>query len=108
MPVSDEQRAAHRANATQSTGPRTPQRKARSAQNARKHTLTASDFSVVRLEDIQGIANLKDDLVAAYQPVNSQERFALERMAIAQQTLIRAAPRVRALHHLPQRGPHSR
>jgi hypothetical protein len=89
--VSDQQRAANRANAARSTGPRTPQGKARSAQNARKHGFTASSFAVVRLEDLQDVEHLMDDLVAAWQPVNSQELFALERMAIAQQTLLRAA-----------------
>jgi len=68
-----------------------PQGKARSAQNARKHGFTGSTFAVVRLEDLQEVAHLKDDLVAVYQPVNSQELFALERMALAQQTILRGA-----------------
>src|SRR5438105_11544511 len=50
-PVSEKQLAANRANATRSTGPRTPEGKARAAQNARKHGFTASTFAVVRLED---------------------------------------------------------
>src|SRR5215831_1246999 len=89
--LSEKQLAANRANAARSTGPRTPEGKARSAQNARKHGFTGSTFSVVRLEDLQEIANLRADLVACYQPVNSQELFALERMAIAQQTILRTA-----------------
>ena len=91
MPVSEEQRAANRANASHSTGPRSPEGKARSAQNACKHGFTASKFVVVRLEDLDEVAHLKHDLVAVYQPVNSQELFAIERMAIAQQTILRAA-----------------
>src|SRR5687767_9350264 len=95
-PISLKQLAANRANAARSTvarapGPSTPQGKARAAQNARKHGFTASTFAVVRLEDLQEIAHLKDDLLAAYQPVNSQELFALERIALAQQALLRAA-----------------
>src|SRR5271157_3385063 len=90
-PVSPASLAANRANAALSTGPRTPQGKAVSAQNARRHGFAASSFAVVRLEDLQEVAYLKADLVAAYQPVNSQELFALERMAIAQQTILRAA-----------------
>jgi len=90
-PISEKQLAANRANAARSTGPRTPEGKARSSQNARKHGFTGSTFSVIRLEDVQEIANLKADLVACYQPVNSQELFALERMAIAQQTILRTA-----------------
>ncbi len=83
--------AANRANAARSTGPRTPEGKARSAQNARKHGFTASDFTVPRLEEHDEIARLRADLFALYQPQNSQERFALERMAIAQQMILRAA-----------------
>ena len=89
--VSDKQLAANRANAARSTGPRTPQGKARSAQNARKHGFTASTFAVVRLEDLNEVAHLRADLIATYQPVNSQELFAIERIALAQQALLRAA-----------------
>ena len=89
--ASPEQLAANRANAAKSTGPRTPQGKARSAQNARKHGFTAFTFAVVRLEDLQEVAHLKDDLLAVFQPVNSQELFAIERIALTQQALLRAA-----------------
>ena len=89
--VSPEPFAANRANAAKSTGPRTPQGKARSAQNARKHGFAAANYTVVRLEDLQEVAHLKDDAVAVYQPVNSQEMFAVERIAITQQGLLRAA-----------------
>jgi hypothetical protein len=85
MPVTEKQLAA------KSTGPRTPEGKARSARNARSHGFTASTFAVVRLEDLQEIAHLKSDLTAVYQPVNSQELFALERMALTQQAMLRAA-----------------
>jgi len=87
----DKQIAANRRNAHKSTGPRTPEGKARSAQSARKHGFTASTFAVVRLEELDEVAHLKADLVACYQPVNSQELLALERMAVAQQTMLRAA-----------------
>ena len=90
-PISDKQLAANRANAAHSTGPRTPDGKTHSAQNARKHGFRASTFAVVRLEDLQEVAHLKGDLVAAYQPVNTQELFAIERMALAQQALLRSA-----------------
>src|SRR5579863_813555 len=90
-PVSPKQLAANRANSAKSTGPKTPEGKARSAQNAVKHGFTASTFAVVRLEDLQEIAHLKSDLVSVYQPVNSQELFALERMALSQQAILRAA-----------------
>ena len=57
----------------------------------RAYSFRGSSFGVVRLEDLHEIANLKADLVACYRPVNSQELFALERMAIAQQLILRAA-----------------
>ena len=83
--------AANRANAARSTGPRSPRGKALSAQNARKHGFTAANFTVIRLEEPDAVARLKDDLVAVYQPVNSQELFAIERLALAQQAFLRSA-----------------
>jgi hypothetical protein len=90
QPISPEQLAANRANAAKSTGPKTPEGKSRSAQNAIKHGFTASSFVVVRIEDLQEIEHLKEDLVAYYQPENSQEMVAIERMALAQQSIYRA------------------
>jgi len=90
-PVSARQLAANRANARRSSGPRTPEGKARASQNARRHGFAAADYAVVRLEDLEAVARLKDDLVAVYQPVNSQELFALERVALAQHALLRCA-----------------
>ncbi|HMD69994.1 MAG TPA: hypothetical protein VKF41_01550 [Bryobacteraceae bacterium] len=91
--VSPEQLTAIRANAANSTGPRTPEGKLRSSQNARKHGFTATSFAVVHLEDLNEVANLREDLVALYHPVNSQELFAVERIALAQQAILRAASR---------------
>ena len=89
--VSPDQLAANRANAARSTGPTTPEGKLRSSQNARKHGFTATSFAVVHLEDLNEVANLREDLVALYHPVNSQELFAIERIALAQQAILRAA-----------------
>ena len=90
-PVSPQRLAANRANAAKSTGPRTPEGKARSSQNARKHSFLAANFAVVRLEDLNEVAHLRADLIATYQPVNSQELFAIERLALAQQSLNRCS-----------------
>jgi hypothetical protein len=90
-PVSPKQLAANRANAAQSSGPNTPEGKARSAQNSIKHGFTASTFAVVRLEDLHEIADLTSDIFSVYQPVNSQELLALQRMALSQQSIFRAA-----------------
>ena len=65
-PVSDKQLAANRANTAQSTGPRSPEGKARSALNSRKHGFAASTFAVVRLEDIDEVARLREDAIAVY------------------------------------------
>jgi hypothetical protein len=88
-PISEKRLAANRANAQRSTGPRTAEGKARSARNAVKHGFTGSTFAVVRFEDIQEIGNLKADAVACYRPVNAQEMFAVERIALAQHKMLR-------------------
>ncbi len=82
--VSAKQLAANRSNAARSTGPRTPEGKARSAQNARKHGLCADAFTLPRLENIESFAELRADATACYRPVNSQERNAVQRIAFAQ------------------------
>ena len=56
MPLSPKQLAANRANASRTTGPRSPESKARSAQNSHKHEFTATTFAVVRLEEIDEVA----------------------------------------------------
>ena len=88
--ISEKKLAANRANAKKSTGPRTQEGKARACLNARKHGLTATAYPVVRLEDPDALTQLTADLVAVYQPINSQELFALESVAIAQLGLRRA------------------
>ena len=89
--VSKKQLAANRANAAKSTGPTSDTGKANSSRNSVKHGLASEKFTVVRLEDIHEIACLRADIVAAYQPVNSQELFALDQMAIRQQAMLRSA-----------------
>src|ERR1039457_6110876 len=89
--VSPGRLAANRANAARSTGPRSPQGKARSAQNARKHGLTAANFALVRPAYLHAVPNLKADLVSLYRPVTSQELFVIEYISLAQQALLRAA-----------------
>jgi hypothetical protein len=90
-PVSPKQLAANRANAAKSTGPRTPAGKHHSARNARKHGFTGSTFAVVSLKDLREVAQFKQDLVTVYQPVNSEELLALDRVALAQHAILRAA-----------------
>ncbi|MGO9096230.1 MAG: hypothetical protein ACLQGV_13525 [Bryobacteraceae bacterium] len=79
------------ANAARSTGPRSPRGKTIAAQNSRQHGFAAANFAVIRLEELDAVARLRQDLIALYQPINSQELFAIERMALAQQSLLRSA-----------------
>jgi hypothetical protein len=60
------------------------------APTIRKHIFTPSGFAAMCVEDTEALANLKADLVALYRPVNSQELFAVERIALAQHSLMRA------------------
>jgi hypothetical protein len=87
--VSEKQLAANRANAAKSTGPRTPEGKARAALNSRKHTLTAAAVTMLRIEDQGEFDNLRADALAHYQPQTSQEIFAVERIAVCQLMMIR-------------------
>ena len=90
-PISEKKLAANRANATKSTGPRTPEGKLRSAQNSRKHGFAASKFVAVRLEELDEFAYLSAKFIAAYRPVNDLEIIAVERIALAQHSLYRIA-----------------
>jgi hypothetical protein len=54
-----------------------------------RHAFRGSSFAVVRLEELNEISNLKADAVACYRPANSQELFAVERIALCQQAIIR-------------------
>jgi hypothetical protein len=54
-----------------------------------KHAFRGSSYAVVRLEELTEIGNLKADAVACYRPVNAQEIFAIEHIALCQQRLLR-------------------
>ena len=88
--ATDKQNAANRINAQKSTGPRSTTGKMKSALNARKHGFAGNALTVVRLEDLDEIYQLRQDSLDLYRPVNSQELFAVERIAACQMSLIRA------------------
>ncbi len=65
--ASSAQILANRSNAQHSTGPRTPEGKARTAQNAFRHGLTAKHL-IVRDDERDEIETLRTDLVAELSP----------------------------------------
>jgi len=48
-----------------------------------------SAFTAIRAEDLDAIAHIKASLVAHYQPANSEELYAIERIALARHSLLR-------------------
>jgi hypothetical protein len=83
--VHDKQLAANRANAQTPPAP-APRRQIPFRPERRKHGFAGSDFAIVKIEDRDAVDRLRADLIAVYQPINSQETFALERIALASTT----------------------
>jgi hypothetical protein len=71
----------NRANAQHSTGPRTPEGKAASAQNAFKHGLSIQRHAVLRDEDPAQYAQLLSELREIYEPRSRREDLAVEDVA---------------------------
>ena len=86
------QHVANAANAQLSTGPRTDEGKARSAQNARKHGLTAREL-IIRDDEREQFEALQTDLTAEIRP-----RGALEDIVFNQ--LVHAAWNLQRLRRL--------
>ncbi len=83
-PVSDARAAANRANAQHSTGPRSPEGKARSSRNALKHGIFSGALRVAgeRLrEDCAAFEALQAELSAHYAPAGPDERLIVDRLA---------------------------
>lgn len=92
QPVSDRKLQANRANAQKSTGPRTPEGKARSSQNARTHGLLARRFIPANdpTEDPAEFEAFIDGLIAVYQPTDLVEHLCVKRIACCYWRLDRA------------------
>jgi hypothetical protein len=73
-PISPKRLAANRANATKSTGPKSPKGKARSSQNARRHALTAQ-ITVMTDEDRLAHDKFTHAMIAELAPVGEMETF---------------------------------
>ena len=74
------QRRANRRNAQLSTGPKTPEGKAASAQNATSHGLSSS-FHVLPHEDHDAYALLLESLQKEHAPTSEHEKFLVTQMA---------------------------
>src|SRR5512135_2584972 len=77
--TTEAQTEANRANAQKSTGPRTPEGKAKVAQNAVKHGLLAKDAVVVG-EDLEAFDLFRDQFRAELAPVGLAESLLAERI----------------------------
>jgi len=97
------QHSANASNAQLSTGPRTPEGKARSAQNALKHGLTARDL-VVRAGETEEFNHLRASLQEEIQPQGALEHDLFGQLVHAAWNL----RRVRRLEADLSRGPHDR
>jgi hypothetical protein len=86
--ASEKQTAANRRNARKSSGPKTPDGKARSAQNATRHGLLARE-AVLPEEDRQAYLDLLAELRAQFLPADPVEEFLLRDMVSAQWRLLR-------------------
>ncbi len=90
VPVSNARAEASRKNGARSRGPRTPEGKARSAQNALKHGLRAAKYVVLAEEDAGEFAGLEAALIAELAPVGALQTVLARRVAVAAWRLARA------------------
>jgi hypothetical protein len=89
MMASEAQVLANRKNAQKSTGPRTEEGKAASAQNAVKHGLLARD-DVIKTEDQADFDRLREKMVRELDPVGAVETELAERVVSLMWRLKRA------------------
>ena len=81
---------ANRERAKKSTGPRTPEGKARSARNALKHGMYAEALLIFG-ENERLLAEITQQYFEDFAPANIHERMLLEQMIFAQWRLLRVA-----------------
>ena len=89
-PVSNARAEASRQNGAKSRGPKTPEGKARAAQNALKHGMRARKHLVLPDEDAAEFADLEAALVAELAPVGALQTVLARRVAVAAWRLARA------------------
>ena len=88
--ISDARVEASRRNGAKSRGPRTPEGKARSAQNALKHGMRAQKHLVLPDEDAAEFDALEAALIAELAPVGALQTVLARRVAVAAWRLARA------------------
>jgi hypothetical protein len=81
MPISKSHSDAARANGARSKGPVTPEGKARSSQNARRHGLLASDCTL-RMEDPEAFQQLEQAYIDEWQPQGETENGLVQEMIL--------------------------
>ena len=82
MPASAARQSANAANARLSTGPRTPEGKARSAANSRKHCLTAQDI-VIGPEDREEFDDMLVDFQSDISPQGAIQQMLFDELVAA-------------------------
>ena len=88
---SDRRIEANRRNAQLSTGPRTPEGKARAAQNRLTHALTSPNHNILPGEDPEAYNRLLSTLMEEHDPMGETETHQVELLAHNQWKLRRAA-----------------
>src|SRR5215469_16776457 len=96
--TTERQKAANRANARRSTGPKTPKGKAAVRLNAIRHGLLARD-AVLPGEDAEAFEKLWNEVWAELSPVGPIEELLVERAINAMWRLRRATRAETALYH---------
>jgi hypothetical protein len=90
---------ANRINAQKSTGPRTPEGKARSRRNGLLHGFTAKTC-MLEDEDPEGLTDLVYEISDKYHPQDTDEDFCIERMAKARWRYNRIMPLEAAIFNI--------
>jgi hypothetical protein len=83
VPISSVRAEASRLNGAKSRGPKTPEGKARSAQNALKHGIRAQKYLVLPEEDAAEFADLEDAMIEELAPVGALQTVLARRVAVA-------------------------
>src|SRR5919108_3710816 len=88
-PRTEAQREAARRNGAKSRGPVTPEGKQKSSRNSTQHGLTAEQIFVLNNESEEAFFELRDAIIARFQPVDELETDLCIEMAHARWRLHR-------------------